>query len=134
MSQTHPQDPEDVQSTYDKALGPPSPSSTPTPHTLEEFRAAEGKEVRKRKLVRLWKALPQLLDPSRLPVATGGAGQISAEKAHTLKAMYDSELLIHCATPASGSRSHHIGWDEFKKYATAKETGGLYDTSSAFMN
>jgi solute carrier family 25 phosphate transporter 23/24/25/41 len=123
MSQTQPKDQEDLPSTSERILSPPSPSVTPTPHTLEEFRAAEGREVRKRKLVRLWKALPQLLDSSKLPSVTGETGQISAEKAHSLKAMYDSELLIHCATPASGSRSHHIGWDEFKKYAAAKETG-----------
>ncbi|CAA7259826.1 unnamed protein product [Cyclocybe aegerita] len=94
------------------------------PHSLEEFREAEGKEYRKRRLMHLWKSLPEVLNvPRNHPLQrTSNVDQLTMEKAESLQAMYDSELLRHCTTPgASGSRPPHIGWKEFKEYAAAKE-------------
>ncbi|KAJ3505885.1 hypothetical protein NLJ89_g7175 [Agrocybe chaxingu] len=94
------------------------------PHSLEEFREAEGKEYRKRRLMHLWKSLPGVLNvPRNHPLQrTSNADQLTMEKAESLQAMYDRELLRHCTTPgASGSRPPHIGWKEFKDYAAAKE-------------
>jgi solute carrier family 25 phosphate transporter 23/24/25/41 len=93
------------------------------PHTLEEFREAEGRENRKRMLLELWKSLPEVLQPFN-PESSKPArsSSISSAEAESLKATYDNELLLHCAGP-SGSRPRHIEWSEFKNYAEAKETG-----------
>ena len=97
------------------------------PHSLEEFREAEGRENRKRRLYELWKSLPQVLEPSKTPTKRPDDVDITAEKAEALKAMYDSELLLHCSTHPTGSRPPHIGWKEFKDYAHAKEVGMFRD-------
>ncbi|KDR83676.1 hypothetical protein GALMADRAFT_110441 [Galerina marginata CBS 339.88] len=91
------------------------------PHTLEEFREAEGRENRKRRLLQLWKSLPAYLHPTKKPSSQGDGHLTTAEKAEALKAMYDSELLLHCSTPVSSSRPPHIGWREFKNYSETKE-------------
>ncbi|KAF9567342.1 mitochondrial carrier [Agrocybe pediades] len=105
-----------------RPLIPPLRSDSPIqPHSLEEFREAEGKENRKRKLLGLWKALPELLHSSRKPSSDGKPGNLTPEQAESLKAMYDSELLLRCATHTSSSRAPHIGWREFKEYSLAKE-------------
>ncbi|KAF8913961.1 mitochondrial carrier domain-containing protein [Gymnopilus junonius] len=90
-------------------------------HCLEEFREAEGRENRKRRLHELWKSLPQALAPSQTPMDRVDDGNITAEKAESLKAMYDSELLLHCSTNPTGSQPPQIGWKEFKNYAQSKE-------------
>lgn len=51
---------------------------------------------------------------------------VTVEKAESLKAMYDEELLGHC----SGDLPDRIGWKEFKEYAEAKEVGELKLVSS----
>jgi len=103
-----------------------SDSPTSRPHTLAAFREAEGRENRKRRLMELWKSLPEVLQNTHVRSSTQGEpSQLTLEKAEALKAMYTSELLLHCATPPSGARPQHIGWREFKSYAEAKEVGQL---------
>lgn len=93
------------------------------PHTLEEFREAEGRENRKRMLLELWKSLPEVLQPFNPDSSQSARSRsISSAEAESLKATYDNELLLHCAG-LSGSRPRQIEWTEFKKYAQAKETG-----------
>ncbi|KAF8974498.1 mitochondrial carrier [Flammula alnicola] len=94
------------------------------PHTLEEFREAEGRENRKRRLMQIWRTLPEVLHPSEnnSSAKRETSNQLPSEHVESLKAMYDNELLLNCATPASGSRPSQIGWREFKNYAEAKET------------
>ena len=108
--------------------GKDSNTAVRTPSSLAEFRHTEGREVRKRKLKHIWRALPQILelDNTQAPSSSAThshASSLSPEKAEALKAMYDSELLLRCASPASGSRKPHIEWQDFKRYAEAKEAG-----------
>ncbi|KAF8165282.1 mitochondrial carrier [Crassisporium funariophilum] len=101
-----------------------APVNHSAPHSLAEFREAEGRDNRKRRLIQLWKSLPEVVQsnvPHKHPIDDGTGGHITLEKAESLKAMYDHELLLHCKIPASGSRPPHIGWREFKNYAEAKE-------------
>ncbi|KAF9485293.1 mitochondrial carrier [Pholiota conissans] len=92
------------------------------PHTLEEFREAEGRENRKRKLLEIWKSLPETLQSTTTQSSkTSRSSSINSAEAESLKATYDNELLLHCAGPSSGSRTRQIEWKEFKKYAEAKE-------------
>lgn len=96
------------------------------PHSLEAFRELEGREYRKQRLIQLWKSLPQVLQSPRKAPDSQNNSQLTSEKAQSLKAMYDNELLDHCAPPSSSSRPSHIGWREFKNYSEAKEAGGYW--------
>jgi len=114
-----------------RPLLPPLRSDSPVqPHSLEEFREAEGRDNRKQKLTELWQSLPELLHPSKKFSKDGKPGGLTQEQALSLKAMYDSELLLRCATPTSSSRPPHIGWREFKEYSLAKEAGMTLFTCS----
>ncbi|KXN89640.1 Calcium-binding mitochondrial carrier SAL1 [Leucoagaricus sp. SymC.cos] len=97
----------------------------PQPHSLEEFRKSEGRENRKRRLQALWNRLPPLPQHKAHPTdhmtpKPLGPDGLTYEKAETIRAMYDDELLVHC----KGSKdrgAQRIGWEEFKEYAKAKE-------------
>jgi len=100
------------------------------PQSLAEYREIEGRDRRKRRLLRIWQSPPHILIQSPMPhtawVENGNGCQITFEKAESLKAMYDRELLLLCKIPASASsREPHVGWKEFKMYAEAKEAGSL---------
>ncbi|KAF9464486.1 mitochondrial carrier domain-containing protein [Collybia nuda] len=102
------------------------PPYHPLPHTLHEFREAEGRENRKGRLQELWKRLPIPAHRAlavQLPRTNNSddIDELTVEKAETLKAMYDEELLGHCGGHDSGSQPGQIGWKEFKVYAEAKE-------------
>ncbi|KAF9009005.1 mitochondrial carrier domain-containing protein [Cyathus striatus] len=81
-------------------------------HTLSQFREAEGKENRRRKLHDLWLRLQAEY--------SSNDKQLTTEKAMSLNAMYDDELRGRCNSHTSGSQ-RHIGWQEFKEYAKSKE-------------
>uniref|UniRef100_A0A8H8CJZ1 EF-hand domain-containing protein n=1 Tax=Psilocybe cubensis TaxID=181762 RepID=A0A8H8CJZ1_PSICU len=91
------------------------------PHSLEAFREAEGRDNRKRKLLQIWKSLPEVFHPSKKSPSNEDDSLLTPEKAESLKAMYDSELLDHCSTHSPDSKPSRIGWTEFKKYSEAKE-------------
>lgn len=108
----------------DRQLIPPLRSdSQAQPHSLEAFREAEGRDNRKRKLLQIWKSLPEVFHPSKKSSSNEDDSRLTPEKAESLKAMYDSELLDHCSIHSSGSNPSRIGWTEFKRYSEAKEIG-----------
>lgn len=105
------------------------PPYHPLPHTLDEFREAEGREARKGRLQELWKRLPMLTLRDRgthlhNTSKPGDTDELTVEKAESLKAIYNQELLGHCGQ-GSGVQPGRIGWKEFKEYAQAKEVGEL---------
>lgn len=94
-------------------------------HSLEEFRKSEGRENRKRRLQALWIRLPPLPQPTgytsnaSVPKPLEPKG-LTYEKAESIRAMYDDELLVRCR----GSKERgKVKWDEFEEYAEAKEVG-----------
>lgn len=100
-----------------------SPTQLP-PHTLSEFREREGRDTRKRKLQDLWQTLPRSRYPwPNYPTDSkyGSLDTLTLERAESLKARYDEELVGRCGGHPSESRS--IGWRAFKDYAEAKESG-----------
>lgn len=121
--------PADLTVPQDRKLLPRLRSDIPIPirhqNTLEEFRESEGRDKRRRMLKDLWQSLPEIPEtPSKSQSTQSMTSiEISAEEAESLKATYDNELFLRCASPASGSRPRHIEWTAFKKYAEAKETG-----------
>ncbi|KAJ8456382.1 hypothetical protein ONZ51_g12161 [Trametes cubensis] len=48
-------------------------------------------------------------------------GDLTAESAKQLGEMYDDELLGRCGAPPRGPFSKRVSWNEFEKYADAKE-------------
>ncbi|KAF9446931.1 mitochondrial carrier [Macrolepiota fuliginosa MF-IS2] len=104
-----------------------SPSPLPPhPHSLGEFRQAEGRENRKRRLLALWNRLPPLPQPKHHPSDDKtpkplGPGGLTYEKAESLRATYDDELLVHCKGLKDKEKAQRIGWEEFKEYAKTKE-------------
>lgn len=100
---------------------PANPHSSP--HSLEEFRKAEGRAERKRRLQELWKKLPKSPDDVHHLASAKTLGtddDLTPERAAALKSIYENELLRRC-----GGES----WTEFKKYAEEKEVG-VYISSS----
>jgi len=90
------------------------------PHSLSEFRKAEGRDNRKRRLHELWRNLPLSVGASSQRTEfTDTRGPLTLKEAESLKAIYDDELLCRCMSESQS----HIGWKEFKEYAEAKETG-----------
>jgi hypothetical protein len=63
------------------------------------------------------------IEPGIQPPAKIDLPDFSKEKAESLQAAYESELMQHFGTSPS---RHHIEWHEFKKYAIAKESGQPY--------
>lgn len=121
--------PADLTVPQDRKFLPRLRSDRPIPihhqNTLEEFRESEGRDKRRRMLRDLWQSLPEILEPpsKSQPTQSVTSTEINAEEAESLKATYDNELFLRCASPTSGSRPRHIEWTAFKKYAEAKETG-----------
>lgn len=106
------------------------PRPPPQPSSLEEFRRSEGRENRKQRLLALWNRLPPLPQPKQRPSNDKtpkplGPDGLTYEKAESLRAMYDRELLVNCKGPKDGGSAQRIGWEEFKEYAKAKEAGTL---------
>jgi len=97
-------------------------------HSLEEFRKSEGRENRKRRLQALWIRLPPLPQPractssASVPRPLEPKG-LTYEKAESIRAMYDDELLVRCRGSKDRGRVQRVKWDEFKEYAEAKEVG-----------
>ncbi|KAG6811318.1 hypothetical protein H0H92_008030 [Tricholoma furcatifolium] len=103
------------------------------PHTLQAFRDSEGREIRKRRLLELWKRLPQRKTRS---IEHGGengsklgAQEVTPAQAEKLRAMYaayDDELYGHCGVRSSSTQSGEIPWKQFKEYAEAKELWSIF--------
>ena len=126
----------------------PSPYE-PIPHSLREFRAQEGTETRRTRLRALWAALPETYESHGAPSeqqpshahnhrsegagadeATTHAypvrrdGDLTAEGARRLDAMYADELLQRCTGGhGRGSFARRVSWPEFERYADKKEAG-----------
>lgn len=108
---------------------PDTPPSAPS-RSLEDFRRAEGRESRKRHLLALWDRFPPPQPRPGHP-DTGqrrplGPDGLTYEGAETLQAMYDDELLVLCKGSKDRVRAQGVSWEEFKKYAEAKEVGRLF--------
>ena len=98
------------------------------PHSLEEFRQAEGYETREKRLHDLWKKIKHRgfhLHPTDLPgkhIHLHEHGSLTTERAKRLEEAYEFELVQKCGEENhNGSRALH--WREFKRYAEAKEAG-----------
>ncbi|KAF8812504.1 mitochondrial carrier [Phlegmacium glaucopus] len=121
--------PEDLLIPPDRPFIPYLPSDgliQSPPQSLPEYREIEGRDHRKRRLLRIWQSLPDILKQSPMPhsasVKNRDGCHITFEKVESLKATYDRELLLLCKILASAdSREPHVGWNEFKIYAEAKE-------------
>lgn len=105
---------------------PTHTQSAPLSRSLAEFREAEGREHRKRRLRELWRRLPQYglrHDAAAKPgqvVVVDYVG-LTPEKADELQTTYEAELLRRCGGYSSGSPSGNVGWKAFVQYAEAKE-------------
>ncbi|KAF6762299.1 mitochondrial carrier [Ephemerocybe angulata] len=95
------------------------------PHTLAAFQQQEGSEQRKRRLQQIWGSLANspVSSTQHVPDAAPEQHQqaLTPEKAKSLKDMYDDELVGLCKSDPSTSRPSRITWDEFQRYADAKE-------------
>jgi len=91
-------------------------------HFLEEFRRSEGRENRKRRLQALWIRLPPLPQPRGCTKPLEPKG-MTYEKAESIRAMYDDELLVRCRGSKDREGVQRVKWGEFKEYAEAKEVG-----------
>jgi solute carrier family 25 phosphate transporter 23/24/25/41 len=103
------------------------PSYHPLPRSLAEFRAQEGREYRKARLLALWKQLLAAIDsdavenagPDAPTYPVGSSTALTPESARQMRKTYERELMGRCNLKSSG----RIGWKEFKKYAEDKEAG-----------
>ncbi|EMD40763.1 hypothetical protein CERSUDRAFT_111350 [Gelatoporia subvermispora B] len=98
----------------------------PVPHCLLEFRAQESPEDREKRLRTLWSRLPKRANgvddeaiASAYPVKDDYA--LTAESAKKLEEMYEDELLGRCGRHTRGFLHRDISWNDFLKYAEAKE-------------
>lgn len=130
-----------MQSTGPSTLRAQQNLADPRPHTLADFRRAEGRETRKQRLRELWESLSQQQQqqqpyPERRVEHENEHHHdqvLTPEKAKSLKNMYDSELVGRCKEDPSSSRPSRITWDEFKKYAEAKEVGTCHSLSTPLV-
>jgi solute carrier family 25 (mitochondrial phosphate transporter), member 23/24/25/41 len=108
------------------------PAYQPLPHNLVEFRVQEGKEVRERRLRRLWQTLPKKQqlrhdEAEDEDVAKSWTVKddhsLTKESATRLQEMYQDELLLRFRGHTGGLLNRDITWKEFEKYADAKEAG-----------
>ncbi|KAL0949489.1 hypothetical protein HGRIS_009543 [Hohenbuehelia grisea] len=91
------------------------------PHTLSEFRQAEGRTYRKHRLQSLWKEIRDAharnhrhrSGDDHMDEGPSGAQALTPERARDLDKFYEDELLAHCGG--------QLRWKEFKEYAEAKE-------------
>ncbi|PCH41083.1 mitochondrial carrier [Wolfiporia cocos MD-104 SS10] len=104
------------------------PPYQPVPRSLQEFRAQEIPEERERRLRQLWSRLPRRSSSStddvediaeRYPV--NGDGVLTRESAKKLQDMYEVELRHSLGAHTSGFLHRNCSWNDFKKYADAKE-------------
>lgn len=108
------------------------PAYQPVPHNLVEFREHEGKDVRERRLRRLWLSLPKKQrlnhdESSDEEIAkeytVADEHSLTKEGAQRLQEMYQDELLLRFRRHTAGFLHRSIGWKEFEKYADTKEAG-----------
>lgn len=119
---------------------PPSPSQNtedPIPHTLADYQRREGKG-RQQRLLELWTGLHKSSDAlerqpnnsTLLEQQDAGPSEfehhhhsqaLTPEKAQSLQNQYDAELVGRCKSDPSTSKLSRITWEEFQKYADAKE-------------
>ncbi|KAJ7638879.1 mitochondrial carrier [Roridomyces roridus] len=90
-----------------------------TPRTFDEFKASEGRDVRKRRLKELWAQLA-VLHANRTPPAQTIDSGLDLESAQRLSQMYEQELVRKCGGPSSSTMTG-IGWKEFVSFAKEKE-------------
>jgi hypothetical protein len=102
------------------------------PHTLAAFQKQEGPENRKRRRLELWGNLAQRTRAweqeggPHVPDSDHHHPPHTLERAQSLKNIYDAELVGRCKTDPSTSKPSRITWEEFQKYADAKEAGGCH--------
>ena len=106
------------------------PPFHPLPRNLVEFREQEGREDRERRLRKLWTRLPKRpltedVDDEAIAKAypVTHDGQLTVESAKELDKMYEDELLGRCREHTHSLRNRGVSWEEFRKYAEAKEAG-----------
>ena len=99
--------------------------------SLEEFRQAEGRELRKKRLLSLWKKLPHNGNEEGHDISQSPLGSIPVkeldtldrDRAEKLARMYEDELMRRCQGTGDAGPSQAVTWTEFKNYAFAKESG-----------
>lgn len=97
-------------------------SKSPQPHSLADFQKQEGPENRKRRLRTVWEGLAQSTTPKTSAVDHSADDHpVTPETARPLKDLLDQELVGRCKTDPSGSKPSRISWEEFQRYADAKE-------------
>lgn len=105
------------------------PAYHPVPHNLSEFRLQEGQE-RERRLRRLWRSLPKNPKVDHDDAEDEAVAQqysveddhsLSLESAKRLQEMYNDELFNRFR--GHGLFHRNISWEDFVRYAEAKETG-----------
>lgn len=114
------------------------PAYRPLPRSLEDYRQEEGDETREKRLRALWKRIPHsganAVDPSStnaIPVTDDAS--LTPERAKTLTKMYMDELTRRCSDTLLGQVTG-ISWEEFRRYAEAKEVGEHLATDSPRRN
>lgn len=101
--------------------------------SLEAFRQAEGRELRKKRLLSLWKKLPHNGNAEGHDISQSPLGSIPVKEhdsldrdtAEKLARMYEDELMRRCQGMDDAGPSQAVTWTEFKNYAFAKESGVL---------
>lgn len=114
--------PEDLLNPHDRPLIPYLRSEliqSPSQQSLVEYHKIEDRDNRKRRLLQIWRSLPDILKHDASVKNRNG----HFEEVESFKAMYDRELLLLCKIPTVGSLEPRIGWREFELYAEAKEAG-----------
>ncbi|KLO18028.1 mitochondrial carrier [Schizopora paradoxa] len=98
--------------------------------SLEAFRQAEGRELRKKRLLSLWKKLPHNGNAEGHDISQSPLGSIPVkehdsldrDRAEKLARMYEDELMSRCQGTGDAGPSQAVTWTEFKNYAFAKES------------
>lgn len=106
------------------------PPFHPLARSLVDFRRQEGQEERERRLRKLWTRLPKRppeedVDDEAIAKAypVTHDGELTKESAKQLVKMYEDELFGRCREHTYSLRNRSVSWDDFRKYAEAKEAG-----------